>query len=207
MLKFVYNKGMMKMKIGEYNVEVRRSKRKSAAIKITADMQIVVFVPLYVSDNEIERMVISKSKWIDEHMLKVQSTIDERSKLEKITFEQVKELADQAVEYIPKRVKYYAEKENFVYNKITIKNLVSRWGSCSTKGNLNFNCLLMLTPDYVIDYIVVHELCHLREMNHSEKFWAEVEKIMPDYQRAELWLKQNGGNLISRMRGNTGNLN
>lgn len=200
MLKFVY-KGMMKMKIGEYNVEVRRSKRKSAAIKITADMQIVVFVPLYVSDNEIERMVISKSKWIDEHMLKVQSTIDERSKLEKITFEQVKELADQAVEYIPKRVKYYAEKENFVYNKITIKNLVSRWGSCSTKGNLNFNCLLMLTPDYVIDYIVVHELCHLREMNHSEKFWAEVEKIMPDYQRAELWLKQNGGNLIARMRG------
>lgn len=191
----------MKMKIGEYNVEVRRSKRKSAAIKITADMQIVVFVPLYVSDNEIERMVISKSKWIDEHMLKVQSTIDERSKLEKITFEQVKELADQAVEYIPKRVKYYAEKENFVYNKITIKNLVSRWGSCSTKGNLNFNCLLMLTPDYVIDYIVVHELCHLREMNHSEKFWAEVEKIIPDYQRAELWLKQNGGNLISRMRG------
>ena len=201
MLKFVYNKGMMKMKIGEYNVEVRRSKRKSAAIKITADMQIVVFVPLYVSDNEIERMVISKSKWIDEHMLKVQSTIDERSKLEKITFEQIKELADQAVEYIPKRVKYYAEKENFVYNKITIKNLVSRWGSCSTKGNLNFNCLLMLTPDYVIDYIVVHELCHLREMNHSEKFWAEVEKIMPDYQRAELWLMQNGGNLISRMRG------
>jgi len=201
MLKFVYNKGMMKMKIGEYNVEVRRSKRKSATIKITADMQIVVFVPLYVSDNEIERLVISKSKWIDEHMLKVQSTIDERSKLEKITFEQVKELADQAVEYIPKRVKYYAEKENFVYNKITIKNLVSRWGSCSTKGNLNFNCLLMLTPDYVIDYIVVHELCHLREMNHSEKFWAEVEKIMPDYQRAELWLKQNGGNLISRMRG------
>lgn len=191
----------MKMKIGEYNVEVRRSKRKSAAIKITADMQIVVFVPVYVSDNEIERMVISKSKWIDEHMLKVQSTIDERSKLEKITFEQIKELADQAVEYIPKRVKYYAEKENFVYNKITIKNLVSRWGSCSTKGNLNFNCLLMLTPDYVIDYIVVHELCHLREMNHSEKFWAEVEKIMPDYQRAELWLKQNGGNLISRIRG------
>lgn len=192
---------MMKMKIGEYNVEVRRSKRKSAAIKITAAMQIVVYVPLYVSDNEIERMVISKSKWIDEHMLKVQSTVDERSKLEKITFEQIKELADQAVEYIPKRVKYYAEKENFVYNKITIKNLVSRWGSCSTKGNLNFNCLLMLTPDYVIDYIVVHELCHLREMNHSEKFWAEIEKIMPDYQRAELWLKQNGGNLISRMRG------
>lgn len=191
----------MKMKIGEYNVEVRRSKRKSAAIKITAAMQIVVYVPLYVSDNEIERMVISKSKWIDEHMLKVQSTVDERSKLEKITFEQIKELADQAVEYIPKRVKYYAEKENFVYNKITIKNLVSRWGSCSTKGNLNFNCLLMLTPDYVIDYIVVHELCHLREMNHSEKFWAEIEKIMPDYQRAELWLKQNGGNLISRMRG------
>ena len=129
-------------------------------------------------------------------MLKVQSTIDERSKLEKITFEQIKELADQAVEYIPKRVKYYAEKENFVYNKITIKNLVSRWGSCSTKGNLNFNCLLMLTPDYVIDYIVVHELCHLREMNHSEKFWAEVEKIMTRLPKRPNLAKQERRNLI-----------
>lgn len=199
-LKFVY-KGMVSMKVGKYDVYIRRSKRKSVSIKITTDLQIVVYAPLFVKDSEIEKIVLSKSKWIDEHMLKMQNRIEEQSKLKKISFEEVQELADKAVEYIPTRVEYFAQKYGFAYNKITIKNLVSRWGSCSTKCNLNFNCLLMLTPDYVIDYIVVHELCHLREMNHSEKFWAEVEKIMPDYQRAELWLKQNGGNLIARMRG------
>ena len=86
-------------------------------------------------------------------------------------------------------------------NKIRFRNHIS---VILEQLGATFGILFVLSftnIDYVIDYIVVHELCHLREMNHSEKFWAEVEKIMPDYQRAELWLKQNGGNLISRMRG------
>jgi predicted metal-dependent hydrolase len=73
----------------------------------------------------------------------------------------------------------------------------SRWGSCSGKGNLNFNCLLMRTPDEIIDYVVVHELCHLKEMNHSPRFWAEVEKIFPDYKERRKWLKDHGNEITT----------
>ena len=85
-------------------------------------------------------------------------------------------------------------------NFITIRNQKTRWGSCSSKGNLNFNCLLMLTPPEVIDYVVVHELCHRKEMNHSGAFWAEVEKVLPDYKEQVKWLKENGGQIIGRMK-------
>ena len=83
------------------------------------------------------------------------------------------------------------------YGRITIRNQRSKWGSCSSKGNLNFNCLLMLTPPEVID----SELCHRKEMNHSERFYAEVLRIFPDYYKWNKWLKENGGAIIARMRG------
>ena len=86
------------------------------------------------------------------------------------------------------------------YGNITIKNQLTRWGSCSSLNNLNFNCILMLTPEIIRDYVVVHELCHLKEMNHSKKFWAEVANVMPEYKIYEKWLKENGGALISRLR-------
>ena len=87
----------------------------------------------------------------------------------------------------------------FVYGKITIRNQKTRWESCSGKGNLNFNCLLMLMPPEVIDYVVVHELCHRKEMNHSKAFWKEVEKILPNYKEAAGWLKKEGRGIIRRM--------
>ena len=85
------------------------------------------------------------------------------------------------------------------YGRITIRNQRSRWGSCSGKGNLNFNCLLMLTPDHVIDYVVVHELCHRLEMNHSPAFWAQVERVLPDYRKSREWLREHEKELIGRL--------
>ena len=86
------------------------------------------------------------------------------------------------------------------YGRIAIRNQVSRWGRCSSKGNLNFNCLLMLCPPEVVDYVVVHELCHRRHMDHSVAFWGEVERVLPDYKARRAWLKERGGVLIQRMR-------
>lgn len=98
-------------------------------------------------------------------------------------------LRAQANAYIPKRVKFYADKYNFEYNRVTIKNLKSKWGSCSSKNNLNFNLKLMKYRKEVIDYIVVHELCHLKEMNHSKTYWALVSSIIPNYKELEKELK------------------
>lgn len=84
-------------------------------------------------------------------------------------------------------------------NRITIRHQKTRWGSCSREGNLNFNCLLMLAPEEVRDYIVVHELCHLLHMDHSPEFWSEVERVIPKYKQANNWLKKNGSLLMARL--------
>ena len=90
--------------------------------------------------------------------------------------EDMKALADKAVRIIPERVRYYAPLIGVTYGRITIRNQRTRWGSCSAKGNLNFNCLLMLAPPEVLDSVVVHELCHRKEMNHSKQFYEEVRR-------------------------------
>ncbi len=101
----------------------------------------------------------------------------------------------QAKVVIPKRVCFWAGQMQESYHKITIKNQKRRWGSCSSARNLNFNWRLVMMPEAVLDYVVVHELCHLRQMNHSEKFWKEVEKVLPDYKVQKKWLEKNGTEL------------
>ncbi len=110
-------------------------------------------------------------------------------------------LADQALQVIPERVKYYAPLVGVTYGKITIRNQKTRWGSCSANGNLNFNCLLMLAPPEVIDSVVVHELCHRKHMNHSREFYEEVRRVYPEYDRCHKWLKEHGSELMRKMTG------
>lgn len=97
-----------------------------------------------------------------------------------------------AYEKISERINWYAQKCGFQYNKINITNAERRWGSCSCKGNLNFSWRLIMAPLPVVDYVVVHELAHLHIKNHSKSFWAKVKSIMPDYEKHEKWLKENG---------------
>ena len=94
-----------------------------------------------------------------------------------------------------KRVSYFARLMGVSYRNITIREQKTRWGSCSSEKNLNFNWKLILAPPEVLDYVVIHELCHLKEMNHSKAFWDEVEKVMPEYETYKLWLKENGWRL------------
>ena len=99
---------------------------------------------------------------------------------------------ERAYEKISERVEWYAKKRGFKYNKINITNAQKRWGSCSAKGNLNFSWRLIMAPLCVIDYVVVHELVHLEEMNHSKSFWNKVKMLMPNYEKYKNWLKKNG---------------
>jgi len=184
------------------HIEVIRSKRKTLAIEIRPDMRVVVRAPEKIPQNEIIKFVEEKQNWIKKHLVQMYFKAEENKKQKKVpalTNADIEKLCQKALSVIPDKVKYYAEIMGVTYGRITIRNQKTRWGSCSSKGNLNFNCLLMLMPDKVLDYVVVHELCHLKQMNHSKKFWKEVERYMPDYPNYKKWLNENGGALIERM--------
>ena len=169
-----------------------RSNRRSIGIQITAE-GVVVRAPKGLSAAEIDRFVQSKRAWIESHLAKMPTAQP------KFSGEEIHRLADEALKRIPERVRHFAPLVGVTYGGITIRNQHTRWGSCSSKGNLNFNCLLMLTPDHVIDYVVVHELCHRLEMNHSPRFWAQVERVLPDYRQSLQWLKAHERELIGRL--------
>ncbi len=101
----------------------------------------------------------------------------------------------QARRYLTARAAELARQHGFTYQRIAIKDQRTRWGSCSSRGNLNFNWRLMLAPPAAIDYVIVHELCHLHEMNHSRRFWTLVGRCCPDYRRWVKWFKLNGASL------------
>ena len=101
-----------------------------------------------------------------------------------------------ARDYLPVRVAELAAEHGFAYNQLRIKHQKTRWGSCSAKGNINLNLRLMMTPDEAIDYVIIHELCHLRELNHSRQFWMMVECCCPEYRKWKAWLRQNRAYLI-----------
>ena len=109
-------------------------------------------------------------------------------------------LRNKIAKNIPERVALFAKIIGVTYGRVTIRCQRTLWGSCSGKGNLNFNCLLMLAPPEAIDAIVVHELCHRKEMNHSKRFYAEVYKAFPEYDKWRKWLKDNGGTIMSLAR-------
>ncbi|MGN0335513.1 MAG: M48 family metallopeptidase [Lachnospiraceae bacterium] len=181
------------------NIELIRSNRKTMIMEITGDGRIIIRAPFEMPQTEIERFIQDKAVWIEKNLAKAKQRQKEHVQQSKLSMDEIRDLADEALRVIPERTAFYAQKIGVSYGRITIRNQKSRWGSCSGKGNLNFNCLLMLTPQEVQDYVIVHELCHRKEMNHSDRFWSEVEKILPDYRKQRAWLKEHGGDIIGRM--------
>ncbi len=179
-------------------VNVIRSKRKTIAIELRAE-GVLVRAPWRMSDKEIEKFLAEKQNWIEKNWKKLQERQKKLGQQEQYTEAEIRALAERALKVIPEKVKQYAPLVGVDYGRITIRNQRTRWGSCSSKGNLNFNCLLMLLPDEVVDSIVVHELCHRKYMNHSAAFYAEVERVFPAYRKCEKWLKENGSLYMSRL--------
>jgi predicted metal-dependent hydrolase len=180
-------------------VTVIRSNRKTVAIQVNSNLSVTVRAPRSAAEKDIEEILKKKEAWISKHIEKIKETKErfEAEPTEKLTREKVIALAEEALKVIPERVEYFAKVIGVTYGKITVRNQKTRWGSCSSKGNLNFNCLLMLAPPEVLDYVVVHELCHRKQMNHSKAFWLEVEKVLPNYKEVRKWLKEEGSQMIT----------
>ncbi len=181
------------------DAEIIRSRRKSAALQISDEGKLIVRVPLWYSDRDISEMIEKNRKWIEVHTAAAMKRNSELEKLEPFTADELEEMAQRALRVIPEKVRYYAEKLGVTYGRITIRNQKTRWGSCTAKGNLNFNCLLMAVPEEVLDSVVVHELCHRLHMDHSKAFYEDVYRVFPEYDRCNKWLKENGKLLIGRM--------
>ena len=174
-----------------------KSNRRSVGIIVKPGGEIIVRAPKRMPNPMILSFIREKESWIVKNYLKqskLPSAPDSEPKSPH-TLALEKRYRDAAKEYIPKRVEYYHAFTGGQYTKITIRDQKTRWGSYSSNGTLSFSFRLMMAPPRILDYVVVHELCHLTHMNHSKEFWNMVETILPDYKEHRKWLKENGHTL------------
>lgn len=187
----------------KYDIEVIRSNRRTVSISITKEGKVLVRAPYNLSNWQLRKLLHEKGNWIEKHLQKLTENQDAFAKQDEISSEEDERLTEEehkmyikeARRLFTERTNHYAPIVGVTYNRIAIKSQKTRWGSCSSKGNLNFNYLLYFAPLEILDYVVVHELCHRKEMNHSKAFWAEVEKIIPDYKQRRKWLREHGREL------------
>lgn len=179
-------------------IELIRSRRKTLSLQVRVDGTVAVRAPLLTREKTIRNFVEKHMDWISAQQAKMEAAREVQSKIQPLSACELRSLAEQARTDLTARAEYFAPRIGVRYGRIAIRHQKSKWGSCSSKGNLNFNCLLMLAPEQVRNYVVVHELCHRLYMNHSEEFWNEVANIMPDYQEAKLWLRQHGRSIMMR---------
>lgn len=179
------------------DIKVIRSRRKTLSMTLKPE-GLIVRAPLWATKREIQKFIDAHQAWLKKALARQEQRQRELEDIPPLTEEELGKLAEQARAYLPERVSYYAPKVGVTYGRITIRTQKFRWGSCSAKGNLNFNCLLMLAPPQVIDSVVVHELCHRKVMDHSEKFYQEVLRVFPDYRNCHRWLKDHGDAILYR---------
>ena len=178
-----------------FSYQIIRSRRKTISLEIRPGGRILVRAPRQLSDRAIGDFVSSRERWLREKLKKYEAHPPQSP----LTAGELENLKKQAKADLTARAARFAALAGVNYGRVTIRAQRSRWGSCSREGNLNFNCLLMLVPEEIRDYVVIHELCHRKEMNHSPRFWAEVEKLCPRYADHRRWLKDHGGPLIARL--------
>lgn len=159
---------------------VRSPRRRTMAVSVTRDGQVVVRCPMRTADAQVQMFAAHHKDWIEKHY---QAARERLARQVTYTPAQIKQYRELAKTVLALRTAYWAEKMGMTYGRITIRGQVTRWGSCSVRGNLNYNWKLILVPRELLDYVVVHELAHRREMNHSQSFWNIVEQELPDYRQ------------------------
>lgn len=173
------------MRIKDVEFELVRSNRRTLAIEIKAGGKVLVRAPKKLDKKQIIKFVSSKYDW----MLKSIERQKKNKKAATFTDEQLAKLKQSAKEIIPKRVQYFSKIMGLYPTCVKISSAKTRFGSCSAKNSLNFSFYLMLYPIDAIDYVVVHELAHIKHKNHSKDFYRLIEKVLPDYKNREALLK------------------
>lgn len=161
------------------------SKRRTIAISVDKGI-VTVKAPLGTDKKTIQSVLIKHSSWIEKH-LNIQKKKQEM--LSSLTDDDIKELKKEAKLYFKDKTEYYANIMGLKYGRITITSAQKRFGSCSSQGNISYSYRLMLYPEAAREYVIVHELAHLREMNHSSRFYAIVASVLPDYKIRKRLLK------------------
>ena len=163
-------------------LRVIRSARKTIGLQVKEDGEVLLRIPNRLSARALQDFLNREESWIWQKAEQMQSRIKQREATGATPVGQLsREELEKIKEKIGSRVRYYGKIMGVTVGRITIRNQKTRWGSCSSKGNLNFNYQLYYLPEELLDYVVIHELAHRRHMNHSADFWAEVEKYCPDY--------------------------
>ena len=168
------------------NYEIIYSKRKTLCLQIKRDGKVVIRCPYRTSKKRIEEFYNAHIEWVKK---KLEITQNRMVPIDELSDTEVEELKKKAWEYIPSRVEYYANIMNVTPSNVSINRAKTRFGSCNSKKRLNFSCNVMRYPYEAIDYVIVHELAHIKELNHSKRFWAIVEGVLPDYKERQKILK------------------
>ena len=161
------------------------SKRKTVGIKVTPELRVEVRAPRGLSKAIIDQIVNKHTKWIDTKIAAIKSQPLKAPP----TKDEINELKERTRALVLPLVQNYAYQMGVRYEKVTITSAKRVFGSCTSKKHLNFSFRLALYPMEAVEYVVVHELCHLKEMNHSARFWALVESILPDFRKRRDLLK------------------
>ena len=161
------------------------SDRKTISISVRGGV-LTVRAPRRTPKDVIEKFILKSQNWIEKHIEKEKANID---KFAFLSEDDIKRLKKEAKKYLTDKTKYYAGIMGLKYGRITITSAKTRFGSCSSKGNISYSYRLMTYPEAAREYVVVHELAHLVEMNHSKRFYKVVEKYMPDYKIRKRMLK------------------
>ena len=169
-------------------VSSSRAQRINVSVKAAGGVRVAV--PKRASLKDAQRFVLSKQDWIEKQLIRLKKVQDEADKFS----EEVKELdINQAASKIAARLQELAQEHNFSYNRLTIRNQKTRWGSCSAKNNISLNIKLALLPDELCDLVLVHELIHTKIKNHGPKFWQKLEEIYPQARKLDQQVNNHSG--------------